>query len=217
MYLYDVFSMPSSDPDPGGKSPAVIFEDANLDNAVEWALKAIMARTGQVCIAASRLYVQRSIADEFVRRYAEKMREAATQMGDPSDPDTVYGPVVDKIAYDKIMGMIERAKGDAELVVGGKSIGKAGCFIEPTVFINPKPKAEILTDEVFGPVSVVSTFDTEEEVLAKANDTEYGLMSGVFTRDITRALRVSSKLESGVVGINCMSYVSLIITETPIC
>jgi acyl-CoA reductase-like NAD-dependent aldehyde dehydrogenase len=179
-----------------------------LDNALEWAIKAIMARSGQVCIAASRLFVQRSIADEFIKRYVQKMGEAAKVMGDPEKPDVAYGPLVDKLAFDRVKGMIERARGEAELVVGGSPIGSSGCFIEPTVFVNPKPNAEILTDEVFGPVSVVSIFDTEEEVLAKANDTEYGLMSGVFTRDITRALRLSSKLESGVVGINCVSYVS---------
>ncbi|OQV09719.1 hypothetical protein CLAIMM_13811 [Cladophialophora immunda] len=194
----------------GGKGPNVIFEDANLDNAVEWALRAIMARSGQICIAASRLYVQRSIADEFIKRYVEKMREAAKHMGDPFDPDTAYGPLVDKLAFEKVRGMIDRAKaGEAELLVGGNSIGKTGCFIEPTVFVNPRPKAEILTDEVFGPVSVVSTFDTEEEVIQKANDTEYGLMSGVFTRDISRALRFSSKLETGIVGVNCASILNI--------
>ena len=189
-----------------------------MDNAVEWALRAIMARSGQICIAASRIYVQRSIADEFIKRYVEKMRQATERMGDPFHPDTAYGPLVDKCAFDKVMGLIERAKaGEAELLVGGNSIGKTGCFIEPTVFVNPKPKAEILTDEVFGPVSVVSTFETEEEVLQKANDTEYGLMSGVFTRDITKALRFSSKLEAGIVGVNCASIVSRVpstLTET---
>lgn len=137
------------------------------------------------------------------------MREAVKDMGDPEDPNTAYGPVVDKISFERIKGMIDRAKNEAELVVGGSAIGNNGCYIEPTVFVNPKPNAEILTDEVFGPVSVVSTFETEDEVLAKANDTEFGLMAGVFTRDITRALRVSSRFESGVVGINCVSYVSL--------
>ncbi|EXJ63655.1 uncharacterized protein A1O5_11416 [Cladophialophora psammophila CBS 110553] len=106
--------------------------------------------------------------------------------------------------------MIDSAKaGEAELLVGGNSIGKTGCFIEPTVFVNPKPKAEILTDEVFGAVSVISTFDTEEEVIQKANDTEYGLMSGVFTRDITRALRFSFKLETGIVGVNWASFLNI--------
>ncbi|RSL41468.1 hypothetical protein CEP54_015815 [Fusarium duplospermum] len=184
----------------GGKSPAVIFDDANLDNALEWTIKAIMARTGQVCIAASRVYVQKTISDEFIKKYVAKMGEALNHMGDPEDPEVAYGPLVDKLAFDRVKGMIERAKNDAELVVGEKTIGDKGCYIEPTVFVNPKPDAEIATDEVFGPVSVIQTFETEEEVLAKANDSEFGLMAGVFTRDITRALRVSSKFESGVVG-----------------
>ncbi|EGX95798.1 aldehyde dehydrogenase X [Cordyceps militaris CM01] len=191
----------------GGKSPAVIFDDANLENALEWTVKAIMARSGQVCIAASRVYVQKSIAKEFIQRYQQKMLDAAKSMGDPEDPNVAYGPLVDKISFERVKGMLERAKDQAELVVGGGVIGNSGCFIEPTVFVNPKPGAEIVTDEVFGPVSVIDTFETEEEVLAKANDTEFGLMAGVFTRDITRALRVSSKFESGVVGINCVSYV----------
>lgn len=199
---------PLTTPAAGGKSPAVIFEDANLENALEWTIKAIMARTGQVCIAASRIYVQRTIADRFIDMYVQRMKEAVKQMGDPENPETMYGPLVDKIAFDRVKSMIDRAKDQAELVVGGSSIGESGCYVEPTVFVNPKPNAEILTDEVFGPVSVVSIFDTEDEVVAKANDTEYGLMAGVFTRDITRALRVSSRVESGVVGINCVSYVS---------
>lgn len=104
--------------------------------------------------------------------------------------------------------MIEQGKKDAELVVGGVQYGDNGCFMEPTVFLNPKPGSQILTEEVFGPVAVINTFDTEDEVVDLANDTEYGLMAGVFTRDITRAMRVSSRIESGVVGINCVSVVS---------
>jgi acyl-CoA reductase-like NAD-dependent aldehyde dehydrogenase len=104
--------------------------------------------------------------------------------------------------------MIERGKNEAELVVGGVRHGDQGCFVEPTVFLNPQKDAQIYTDEIFGPVAVVRTFDTEEEALEVANDTEYGLMSGVFTRDVNRAMRISSSLESGVVGINCFSIVS---------
>lgn len=104
--------------------------------------------------------------------------------------------------------MIDRARTEAELVVGGVRHGDQGCFVEPTVFLNPKKGAQIYTDEVFGPVAVIKTFENEEEVLRMANDTEFGLMSGVFTRDIKRAMRVSNKLDSGVVGVNCVSYVS---------
>lgn len=106
--------------------------------------------------------------------------------------------------------MIERGRKQAGLVLGGARIGHAGCFIEPTVFVDPEPDAEIYKSEVFGPVAVIKTFDTEDEVIAAANDTEFGLMAGVFTSDIDRAMRVSERIDSGVVGINCVSMVGLI-------
>ena len=193
----------------GGKSPAVIFEDANLDNAITWTINAILARSGQVCVAATRVYVQKSIADKFIERYLEKMKAAANDLGDPQDPSVKMGPLVDAGQFERVKGMISRGKNEAELVVGGVQHGETGCYMEPTVFLNPKADAEIYKNEIFGPVSIVKTFETEEEVLKMANDTEYGLMSGVFTRDITRALRFSGKLDSGVVGINCVSYMNI--------
>lgn len=191
----------------GGKSPACVFEDANLDNALTWTVNALLARSGQVCVAATRVYVQKSIAKEFIDKYIAKLKEAADRLGDPQDPNTGLGPLVDTLALERVTGMIERAKQDAELVVGGSRRGDKGCFVEPTVFLNPKAGSEILEKEVFGPVSIVKTFETEEEVITAANNTEYGLMAGVFTRDISRALRVSAKLDAGVVGVNCVSYV----------
>lgn len=171
-------------------------------------VNAILARSGQVCVAASRVYVQRSIANEFIEKYKELMRAAVEKIGDPLEKATVMGPLVNKTALERVSKMIERGKNEAELVVGGVRHGDQGCFVEPTVFLNPQKGAQIYSDEIFGPVAVVKTFDTEEEVLQMANDTEYGLMSGVFTKDINRAMRVSSKLDSGVVGVNCVSYVS---------
>lgn len=185
----------------------MIFEDANLDNALTWTVNAIMSRSGQVCVAASRVYVQKSIYDEFLERYMHMMEEARKMMGDQFDPNTEYGPLVDKLAFERVRKMIEVGKTEARLVVGGEVVSEKGCFIEPTVFVDPKPGAKILQDEIFGPVSVVDTFESEEEVIRKANDSEYGLMAGVFTSDITRALRISSKLDSGVVGVNCVSMV----------
>ena len=158
-------------------------------------------------MAATRIYVQKSIANKFIQSYVERMKAAAADLGDPQDPNVKLGPLVDSISFDRVKKMIERGEEEAELVVGGVQHGESGCYIEPTVFLNPRKDAQIYREEVFGPVSVVRTFETEEEVLELANDTEYGLMSGVFTKDISRALRVSSKLESGVVGINCISYV----------
>lgn len=137
------------------------------------------------------------------------MRAAVEKIGDPADTSTSIGPLVGRIALERVTKMIERGKEEAELVVGGVRHGDSGCFVEPTVFLNPKKGAQIYTDEIFGPVAVVKTFETEEEALQLANDTEYGLMSGVFTKDVNRALRISSKLDSGVVGVNCVSYVSV--------
>ncbi|KAK1252184.1 hypothetical protein MKX08_003371 [Trichoderma sp. CBMAI-0020] len=193
----------------GGKNPVVIFEDADIDNAVTWTTNGILARTGQVCVAASRLYVQKSISEKFISQYVEKMKAASAGIGDPQDPDTKYGPLADSLAFEKVRAMIARAKEEAELVVGGNQIGTEGNFMEPTVFVNPKPDAEIYKSEVFGPVAVIKTFETEAEVIQAANDTEYGLMAGVFTRDITRALRVSARIDSGVVGVNCVSMMSV--------
>ncbi|KAG7051069.1 aldehyde dehydrogenase [Colletotrichum scovillei] len=193
----------------GGKSPAIVFDDANIENALTWTINGILTRSGQVCVAASRLYVQDTIADGFIKTYVEKMKAATSEMGDPLDPSVSMGPLADSLAFEKVKAMIARGREEAELVVGGAQVGEDGFFMQPTVFLNPKPDAQVLTEEVFGPVAVVQTFKTEGEVIKLANDTEYGLMAGVFTKDINRALRVSSRVESGVVGINCISVMNL--------
>ena len=193
----------------GGKSPAVIFKDANLENALTWTINAILARSGQVCVAATRVYVQNEIAKEFIEKYTEKMKSAVEGMGDPQDESVKMGPLVDQGQFERVKGMVERGKQEAELVVGGVRYGETGCYMEPTVFLNPKADAEIYKKEIFGPVSIIKTFETEEEVLKLANDTEYGLMSGVFTSDVSRALRFATLLDSGVVGVNCVSYMNM--------
>ncbi|KXH34542.1 aldehyde dehydrogenase [Colletotrichum simmondsii] len=193
----------------GGKSPAIVFDDANIDNALTWTINGILTRSGQVCVAASRVYVQDTVADGFINAYVEKMKAATSEMGDPLDPSVSMGPLADSLAFEKVKAMIARGREEAELVVGGAQVGEDGFFMQPTVFLNPKPDAQVLKEEVFGPVAVVQTFKTEEEVIKLANDTEYGLMAGVFTKDINRALRVSSRVESGVVGINCISVMNL--------
>ena len=193
----------------GGKSPAVIFKDANLENALTWTINAILARSGQVCVAATRVYVQKEIAKEFIEKYTEKMKSAVEGMGDPQDESVKMGPLVDQGQFERVKGMVERGKQEAELVVGGVRYGETGCYMEPTVFLNPKADAEIYKKEIFGPVSIIKTFETEEEVLKLANDTEYGLMSGVFTSDVSRALRFATLLDSGVVGVNCVSYMNM--------
>lgn len=182
---------------------------SNVLTYADRTINGILARSGQVCVAASRVYVQESIAEAFIKAYKERMRGAANNLGNPQNPGVSMGPLADKASFDRVKSMIARGKQEAELVVGGVQKGDNGCFMEPAVFLNPKPNAQILREEVFGPVAVVLTFKTEEEVIGLANDTEFGLMAGVFTKDITRALRVSSKIESGVVGINCISAVTI--------
>lgn len=193
----------------GGKSPALVFEDCNLDNALTWTINGILARSGQVCVAATRVYVQKSIAERFIHAYTERMKEAAGKLGDPQDMTTALGPLVDETQFERVKGMIARGREEAELVVGGVQHGDTGCFMEPTVFLNPKPNAEIYRNEIFGPVAIIKTFETEEEALQMANDSEYGLMSGVFTSSISRAMRVASALDSGVVGVNCVSVLNM--------
>ncbi|KAF7563278.1 hypothetical protein G7046_g859 [Stylonectria norvegica] len=189
----------------GGKSPAVVFDDCNFENAVAWCTNAITANTGQVCFAASRVYVQEGIYDRFLAAYKAAMADKAKGAGNPDDPDTMFGPLIDKSQYERVKGFIERGQSQGKLITGGGRIGEEGFFIQPTIFEGVDESDELAKEEVFGPVSVIHKFKTEQEVLAKANDSYYGLMAGVFTQDIDRALRFSSDLESGMVGVNCVS------------
>ncbi|KAF9732375.1 hypothetical protein PMIN06_002074 [Paraphaeosphaeria minitans] len=197
----------------GGKSPAVVFDDANLDNAVTWCANAITANTGQVCFAASRVYVQEGIYDKFLDGYKKAMQAKKDEVGDPETDGTNIGPLVDKAQFERVTGFIERGQqGQGKLLVGGQRIGDKGFYIEPTVFTDVDPNSEIHCQEIFGPVSVVKSFKTEEEIMKLANGTDFGLMAGVFTQDINKALRVASDFESGMVGVNC---VSLMFGNTP--
>lgn len=197
----------------GGKSPAVVFDDCNLDNAVTWTSNAITANTGQVCFAASRVYVQEGIYEKFIEKYKEAMKNKAKEIGDPDVEGTNIGPLVDEEQFNRVQGFIERGqKGQGTLAVGGKRVGDKGFYIEPTVFTDVDPKSEIHCEEIFGPVSIVKSFKTEEEIVKLSNNTNFGLMAGVFTQDINKALRVASDFDSGMVGINC---VSLMFTNTP--
>lgn len=198
----------------GGKSPAVVFDDANLDNAVKWTADAITANTGQVCFAASRVYVQEGIYDAFLEKYKAAMKEKVREIGDPDETTTTIGPLVDQAQFNRVQGFIERGQqnGNGTLALGGKRVGTSGYYIEPTVFTDVEATSELHCEEIFGPVSVVKSFKTEEEVMALSNNTNFGLMAGVFTTNINRALRVASEFDSGMVGINC---VSLMFMNTP--
>ncbi|KAJ4184372.1 hypothetical protein NW767_013255 [Fusarium falciforme] len=146
----------------------------------------------------------------FIEAYLEGLKAKRQVIGDPEAAETQIGPVVDKAQHDRIMGIISSAieKKDGQVLIGGQKLGDKGYFIEPTVFADTKDTSFIYKDEIFGPVAVINRFETEEEIVERANDSKYGLMAGVFTQDITRALRLSSLIDSGVVGINCISTIS---------
>jgi len=185
----------------GGNAPFLVFEDADLDAAVEGALIAKMRNVGEACTAANRFHVADSIAGEFAGRMAERM--GAMKVGRGTDEDVDVGPLVDSDTRDKVSELVEDAVGrGAKALVGGSQIQGAGYFYEPTVLGDVTPDARLLKEEIFGPVAPVTSFDSEEAAVAAANDTEYGLVAYVYTRDLKRALRVCEALETGMIGLN---------------
>lgn len=185
----------------GGKSPIVIFDDADLENAVSGAILGNFYSSGQVCSNGTRVFVQKGIKEAFLSRLSERLK--GVKMGDPQDPDVNFGPMVSERQRDIVAGYI--AKGieeGARLITGGKVIDGDGFFIEPTVFADVTDNMTIAKEEIFGPVLSVLDFDTEEEALARANDTEFGLAAGVFTADLTRAHRMVAGFDAGTCYIN---------------
>lgn len=186
----------------GGKSANVVFEDADLDNAAQMAaFMSTVAISGQGCLFPTRLLVHDTIYDEMVERVAAVSRSITP--GDALDPSTTMGPVIDDGAADRIIGMIERAQDSARLVAGGERLDREGNYITPTVLADVAHDSELAQTEVFGPVLAIDRFSTEEEALAKANDTEYGLAAYLHTKDLTRAHRVADALDAGWIGVNC--------------
>ncbi len=185
----------------GGKSPIVIFDDADLENAVSGAILGNFYSTGQVCSNGTRVFVQKGIKDAFLARMTERLKGVV--MGDPQDPAVNFGPMVSANQRDIVMGFVKKGVAEgARLVTGGHAIDGPGFFIEPTVFADVTDDMTIATDEIFGPVLSVLDFDTEEEALARANDTPFGLAASVFTKDLTRAHRMAAGFEAGTCYIN---------------
>ena len=185
----------------GGKSPIVIFDDADLENAVSGAILGNFYSSGQVCSNGTRVFVQKGIKDAFLARMAQRLK--GVKMGDPQDPDVNFGPMVSERQRDIVAGYIKKGIAEgARLVAGGSVVKGDGYFIEPTVFADVTDDMAIAREEIFGPVLSVLDFDTEEEALARANDTEYGLAAGVFTADLTRAHRMVAGFEAGTCYIN---------------
>jgi len=185
----------------GGKNPVVVFDDADLDRALDAVIFMIYSINGERCTSSSRLLVQDSIAEEFQTRLVERVNNI--KVGHPLDPKTEVGPLVAQEHFDKVTSYFEIAKQDgATTAAGGEVVGNEGYFVRPTLFTNASNQMRIAQEEIFGPVLTAITFRTEEEALEMANDTQYGLTGYVWTNDLTRALRFTNHLEAGMIWVN---------------
>jgi aldehyde dehydrogenase (NAD+) len=195
----------------GGKSPNIVFDDAEIDNAIKGVISGIFAATGQTCIAGSRLLVQRSIHQEFVERLVAFAKTA--RMGNPMDLTTQVGPITNRPQYDKVLHYIDVARSEgAVAVLGGAKATRPECgdgwFVEPTIFDGVHNRMRIAQEEVFGPVLAVIPFEDEEDAISIANDVAYGLAAGVWTQNMRRALLMADRLQAGTVWINTYRAVS---------
>jgi succinate-semialdehyde dehydrogenase/glutarate-semialdehyde dehydrogenase len=185
----------------GGNAPFLVFEDADLDAAVDGAMLAKLRNVGEACTAANRFHVAAPLADEFASRLAKRME--ALRLGRGTEPDTDLGPLIDAVQRDKVHDLVTDAIGrGAKMLTGGGPLDGPGYFYRPTVLTEVPSDSRLLSEEVFGPVAPIVSFDSEDEALEAANNTEYGLVAYLFTRDLARALRVSERLETGMVGLN---------------
>jgi succinate-semialdehyde dehydrogenase/glutarate-semialdehyde dehydrogenase len=185
----------------GGNAPFIVFEDADLDAAVEGAMISKYRNTGQTCVCANRIYVQRPVLKAFTDKLVAKVK--AMKVGPGVEPGVTAGPLIDSSALAKIEEHIAdaRAKG-AEVLVGGKAHALGGLFFQPTVVSGATADMLVAREETFGPLAPLFAFDTEDEVIAQANHTEFGLAAYFYSRDIARVMRVAERLESGMVGVN---------------
>ncbi len=185
----------------GGNAPFLIFEDADLDAAVTGALLAKMRNIGEACTSANRFHVAEPVAEEFAKKLADKMGDL--KIGRGTEEDVKVGPLINQDAVDKVSELVEDARGKgATVVVGGHEVDGAGYFYEPTVLGDVSPDARVLSEEIFGPVAPVTSFESEEDAIKAANNTEYGLVAYVFTSNLKRAIRVIEGLDTGMVGLN---------------
>ncbi|CAG7939763.1 unnamed protein product [Penicillium olsonii] len=193
----------------GGKGPSIVFEDCDLENALLWTRIGITANNGQICAAGSRIYVQASIYDRFIKAYKKAYADAPTVAGNPLDASTTKGPVVSRVQHEKILEFIRQGKeSGAKLLFGGERIGEKGYFVQNTAFADVGDDATIMREEIFGPVASIAKFSTEEEVIFKANDSHHGLSAAIFTNDVNRAHRVTKELQSGQVTVNAWAMLS---------
>jgi betaine-aldehyde dehydrogenase len=189
----------------GGKSPLIVFDDADLENAIGGAMLGNFYSSGQVCSNGTCVFVHEAVHDRFVERLVERTK--AIRIGDPLDPETQMGPLVSRAQHEKVIGYVEIGKAEGAHLAAGGGVPKlqgfeGGSFIEPTVFTGVADEMRIAREEIFGPVMSVLSFSEEDEVVARANDTEFGLAAGVFTRDLARGHRVVANLQAGTCWIN---------------
>ncbi|WP_020670593.1 NAD-dependent succinate-semialdehyde dehydrogenase [Amycolatopsis nigrescens] len=185
----------------GGNAPFLVFDDADMDAAIEGAMQAKMRNIGEACTAANRFYVQRGVVEEFSRRLTERM--SALPLGRGTEDGVVVGPLIDRAAVEKVSSLVsDAADRGAKVLTGGSTVDGPGNFYQATVLTDVPKDAKLASEEIFGPVAPISVFDTEDEAVAAANDTEYGLVSYLYTSDVKRALRVSERLEAGMIGLN---------------
>ncbi|KEZ41831.1 Aldehyde dehydrogenase [Scedosporium apiospermum] len=191
----------------GGKSPNIIFDDADIEHAIEWVNFGIYYNHGQCCCAGTRIFVQEGVYDKFLAAF--KARAERTTVGNPFDETIFQGPQVSQLQFDRIMGYIKSGKEEGATVeTGGERLGDKGYFIKPTIFSNVRPDMKIMREEIFGPVCAIAKFKDAEEVIHLANDTSYGLAAAVHTKNITTAIKVSNALKAGTVWINCYNILS---------
>jgi len=191
----------------GGKSPNIVFADADIEQAISWVNFGIFFNHGQCCCAGSRVYVQESIYDKFVEAF--KARAAKNKVGDPFAADTFQGPQVSQVQYDRIMNYIKIGKEEgAKIETGGERHGDTGYFIQPTIFSNVSSNMKIMQEEIFGPVCSIAKFKDAEEIIKVGNDTSYGLAAAIHTKDLNTAINVSNALKAGTVWVNCYNLLS---------
>ncbi len=185
----------------GGNAPFIVFEDADIDAAIEGAMIAKMRNMGEACTAANRFYVHEKVHDEFAQKLTAKM--AGLKMGNGLDDGVALGPLVNKDGLDKVIELVDDAvKKGAKVLTGGKATGGPGFFYPATVLSNVSNDSKMLNEEIFGPVASIQAFKSEDEVIGRANDTEYGLVAYLYTKDLSRGLRVSEQLDFGMIGLN---------------
>jgi succinate-semialdehyde dehydrogenase/glutarate-semialdehyde dehydrogenase len=185
----------------GGNAPFIVCEDADIDAAVDGAMIAKMRNMGEACTAANRFYVHEKVHDAFVDKFAAKMK--ALKVGNGLEEGVAVGPLVNADTRDKVVHLVEDAlnKG-AKAVIGGSRLNRTGYFYPPTVLVDVPDSAQCLKEEIFGPVAPIQKFSDEDEAIRKANDTEFGLISYVYTKDMAKGLRISERLEAGMIGLN---------------